>query len=83
MKLGHLKYVGEKIGEKNSRLGVWWVGGRCVTTPILRECEDEDSHSRNGNLGVHQTSQNFRERLQGSKQLALKNSLYHWKTTKM
>ncbi len=51
----------------------------CVTTPILRECEDENSHSRNGNLGVHLGSRNFRKRLQGSKHLALGSSLYHWK----
>jgi hypothetical protein len=37
------------------------------------------SHSRNGDLGVRQDSQNFKVQLQGLKHLALKRSLYHWK----
>jgi hypothetical protein len=32
-----------------------------VATPILRECEEEDSHSQNGNLKVRRNSQNLRE----------------------
>ncbi len=26
MRLGHLKYVGEKVGEKKSRVGGWYIG---------------------------------------------------------
>jgi hypothetical protein len=49
--------------------------------PLLEECED-DSHSRNGDLGVLRVSWNFRVRLQGSKHLALGCSLYRWKALK-
>jgi hypothetical protein len=37
------------------------------------------SHSRNGDLGVLWDSQKLRTRLQGSKHLALRCSLYRWK----
>jgi hypothetical protein len=37
------------------------------------------SHSRNGDLRVFQDSQKLRTRLQGSKKLILKCSLYRWK----
>jgi hypothetical protein len=72
--LGTLKNLG--LGFARS------LGNKSVTTPILRKCEDEDSHSRNGNLGVHQNSQNFREQFQRSKHFALGNFLYHWKVLK-
>jgi hypothetical protein len=54
-----------------------------VTTLILRECEGEDFHSRNGSLGVNRDSRTFRERFQGSKHLALDNYLYLWKDIEM
>jgi hypothetical protein len=66
----------------------WWrqfgfsfLENNIVATLILKEGrEGEDSHSRNGSLGVHWDSQTFKEWLQGSKHLALRSSLYHWKT---
>jgi hypothetical protein len=36
-----------------------------VATLGLKECEDEDSHSQNGNFRVRQDLQTFREQLQG------------------
>ncbi len=51
---------------------------RIVATPLLEECDD-DTHSRNGDLGVLRDSRNFRVRWQGSKHLVLRRSSYHWK----
>ncbi len=45
--------------------------GEIVATLILWECEGEDSHSRNGSLGVHQDSQPFRNNFRGQNTL-------HW-----
>jgi hypothetical protein len=72
----------------NSLMGFMWIGkmdhnsllassllGKptlIVTTLILRACEGEDSHSRNGSLGVHWNSRNFREWLRGWKNTS------HW-----
>jgi hypothetical protein len=42
-----------------------------------------NSHSQNWDLGVLQDSQNFRVQLQGSKHLAFRCSLYHWKDIKV
>jgi hypothetical protein len=40
----------QKVSFKKSY--IW----KNVATPILRECEDEDSHSQNGDFGVHRDS---------------------------
>jgi len=45
--------------------------GHFCRNPILRRVWGWDSHSQNGNLGIHRDSRNFRVRLQGSKQLAI------------
>jgi hypothetical protein len=47
--------------------------------PTLREVRGRHSHSRKWELRVLQDSQKLRVRLQGSKHLALKYSLYRWK----
>ncbi len=54
-----------------------------VSQPYFERVWGWNSHSRNGELGVFWDSQNFKVRLQGSKHLALKRSLYHWKAIKL
>jgi hypothetical protein len=51
--------------------------------PTVGEVGGWLSHSQNGDLGVRQDSRNFRVRFQGSKELALMRSLYHWKAIKV
>jgi hypothetical protein len=63
MKLNPLDDV-HPLGCRNPTLGRMWGW---------------DSHSQNGDLGVHLDSQKFRVQLQGSKHLALGCFLYHWK----
>ncbi len=60
-------------------MGVHWDSNSQCRNPTLREVWGRHSHSRNGDLGVLWDSQKFRIRLQGSKHLALKCSLYCWK----
>ncbi len=50
-----------------------------VSQPHFKGMWGWHSHSRNGDLRVLRDSWKFRTRLQGSKHLALKCSLYHWK----
>ncbi len=50
--------------------------------PTLREVWGRHSHSRKWDLKVLRDSQKFRVRLQGSKHLALRCSLYRWKALK-
>jgi len=47
--------------------------------PTLREVWGRHSHSQKWDLGVLRDSQKFRARLQGSKHLALRRSLYCWR----
>jgi hypothetical protein len=54
-----------------------------VATLVLEEWEDDTHIPKNGDLGVHRDSQNFRVQFQGSKHLALKRCLYHWKSIKV
>jgi len=50
-----------------------------MSHPTFGKVQRWHSHSRNGDLGVLRDSQNFRVPLKGSKHLALKRSLCHWK----
>jgi hypothetical protein len=50
-----------------------------VATPLWRKCEVATHTPENGKFGVLRDSQKFRRRLQGSKHLALRCSLYRWK----
>ncbi len=49
-----------------------------------RECEGMDPHTPKATptwgVGVSVDSQIFKKRLQGSKPIALRSSLYHWKS---
>jgi hypothetical protein len=54
------------------------VGLKCRNPP-LREVCGRHSHSRKWDLRVLRDSQKLRVRLQGSKHLALRCSLYRWK----
>jgi hypothetical protein len=47
--------------------------------PTLREVWGRHSHSRKWDLGVFWDSRKLKTQLQGTKHLALKCSLYHWK----
>ncbi len=51
----------------------------CCRDPTLKKCEDDIHTPDMGTWGVLQDSQKFGTWLQGSKHLALKCSLYHWK----
>jgi hypothetical protein len=51
--------------------------------PTLRQVWGWDSHSQKWELGVLRDSQKLRARLQGSKHLALRCFLYHWKGLEM
>jgi hypothetical protein len=53
--------------------------GPMCRNPILRRVRGWDSHSRNWDVGVLHDSQKFRVQLKGSKILALRHFLYHWK----
>jgi hypothetical protein len=59
--------------------GMGCKGPLIVFKPHFERVWRWHSHSRNGNLGVLRDSQKLRARLQGSKHLALKCSLYRWK----
>ncbi len=56
--------------------------GTICRNPTLREVWSHHSHSRKWDLGVLQDSRKLRTRLQGSKHLALRCFLYHWKVSK-
>jgi hypothetical protein len=59
------------------------VGGlHLYHNPTLKEVWGRHSHSRKWDLRVFWDSQKLRMRLQGSKHLASKCSLYHWKSLK-
>jgi hypothetical protein len=51
-----------------------------MSQPYFERVWGWDSHSWNGDLGVLRDSQNFKVWLQGSKHLAWRHSLYHWKS---
>jgi len=53
--------------------------GFVCRNPIFREVWGCHSHSRKLDLGVLRDSRKLRTRLQGSKHLALRCFLYHWK----
>jgi hypothetical protein len=57
--------------------------GRVCRNPTFGRVGGRLSHSRIGDLGVRWDSRNFKVRLQGSKHLALRCSLYHWKDIKV
>jgi hypothetical protein len=50
-----------------------------VTTPLLEECEDDIHTSEMGTEESFKTPETSGVQLQGSKHLALKRYLYHWK----
>jgi hypothetical protein len=50
-----------------------------MSQPYFERVWGWNSHSRNGDLKVLQDSRKFRVRLQVSKHLQLRRSLYHWK----
>jgi hypothetical protein len=54
-----------------------------LSQPYFERMWGWNSHSRNGDLIVFRHSWNFRVQLQRSKHLALRCSLYHWKTIEM
>jgi hypothetical protein len=55
------------------------IDSKQCRNPTLRELWGHHSHSLKWDLGVLRDSQKLRVQLQGSKHLALKHSLYHWK----
>jgi hypothetical protein len=59
------------------------IYGNYCRNPTFGRVWGWHSHSRNGDLGVLWDFRNFRIRLQGSKHLALRCSLYHWKAIKV
>jgi hypothetical protein len=62
---------------------VWSLGVTFHALGSAKKCEGMNPHipkwAPTLGVGVLMDSQIFRERLQGSKPMGLKNSLYHWK----
>jgi hypothetical protein len=81
-----VKVASRSMCKQHKSWGVWCVIILIILqvliccNPTFRRVWGWHSHSWNGDLGVLRDSQNFRIQLQGSKHLALRRSLYHWKT---
>ncbi len=75
---GHVKRCHDGVGAV-IKMEIFFVPfGKCHN-PTLREVWGRHSHSRKWDLRVLRDSRKFRVRLQGSKHLALRCSLYRWK----
>jgi hypothetical protein len=57
----------------------WNMMHTMCCNPILRQVWGWNSHSQKWELGILWDSRNIRARLQGSKHLFLRCSLYRWK----